>query len=174
MIQNLRGYRGNDAMAALLKWSFMGLRKNRKSGKNRSYLRNQQGFTLVEILVAMTLMVIGVFAVIGMQVVALQSNSIANQLTVATSLASEALEDISSSSWSSNGTALTNGTTTLTFGASTTYGQYSYQSAGLYTITCNPTLNAPVPGIAQLDVTVTYNYKGNSKSVTMSSYKRLV
>jgi len=130
----------------------------------------------VEILVAITLMVIGIFAVIGMQVVALQSNSIANQLSVATSLASEALEDVSSSSWSTNSAGLTNGTSTIAYGNSTAgnYGQYSYQSAGLYFITCTPTLNVPITGIAQLDVRVNYTYKGNSKTVTISGYKRLL
>jgi len=135
----------------------------------------QQGFTLVEILVAITLMLLGVFAVLGMQTVALQSNSIANQLSVATSLASEALEDISSSRWSSTGAAITNGTTTLTFGTSSTYTTYSTnQSVGLFTITCTPTLDSPISGIVQLDVTATYSYKGNTKRVTMTGYKRIV
>jgi prepilin-type N-terminal cleavage/methylation domain-containing protein len=177
MLQYLRGYRGNDAMTAQLQWFFVGPLKNRSLRKNRNYLKNQQGFTLVEIMVAMTLMVIALFALVGMQIVALKSNNIANQLSVATSLASEALEDISSTTWSSNGTALTNGTTTINFGSSTSgnYGQYTDPSAGgLYTITCTPTLNSPISGIAQLDVTVTYTYKGISKSVTISSYKRLV
>ena len=143
--------------------------------KARKGLKGQQGFTLVEILVAITLMLLGVFAVLGMQTVALQSNSIANQLSVATSLASEALEDISSSRWSSTGAAITNGTTTLTFGTSSTYTTYSTnQSVGLFTITCTPTLDSPISGIVQLDVTATYSYKGNTKRVTMTGYKRIV
>jgi prepilin-type N-terminal cleavage/methylation domain-containing protein len=137
-------------------------------------LKSQQGFTLLEILVAITLMLIGVFAVLGMQTVALQSNSIANQLTVATSLASEALEDISSSNWTVVGTSLSNGTITMNNGADTSYGSYSYQSAGAYNIMCTPTLNSPISGIVRLDVTATYSYKGNNKSVTMTGYKRIL
>ena len=145
--------------------------KAHKAGRG---LKSQQGFTLVEILVAITLMLLGVFAVLGMQTVALQSNSIANQLTVATSLASEALEDISSSTWSATGTSLSNGTITMNNGTETTYGSYSYQSAGVYNITCTPTFNSPISGMVRLDVTATYSYKGNAKSVTMTGYKRII
>lgn len=174
MLHNLPINHKNNEPDLLRRPAFLGMLKPRKICKTQNSLNNQDGFTLVEILVAMTLMVIGLFAVIGMQAVAMQSNSIANQLSVATSLASEALEDISSSSFESNGTALTNGTVTLRFNQDDTYGTYTYQSAGVYTITCSPTLNAPISGIAQLDVTVTYKYKGNTKSVTISGFKRLV
>ncbi|MEI8355716.1 MAG: prepilin-type N-terminal cleavage/methylation domain-containing protein [Deltaproteobacteria bacterium] len=174
MLQNLPGYCENDAGRGLSERFFIGLRNNCKPGKGCDYLKNQQGFTLIEILVAMTLMVIGLFAVIGMQTFALQANSIANQLSVATSLAGEALEDISSSAWTSNAAAITNGTTTLPFDASTNYGTYTHQSAGVYTTTCTPTLNSPITGIVQLDITATYTFKGNTKSVTMTGYKRVL
>ena len=57
---------------------------------------NEKGFTLVELLVAITIMAIGILAVVQMQVVALQSNSIANKLGVATSLAQKVMDDIQS------------------------------------------------------------------------------
>ena len=150
-------------------------------GKNRKGLKSQRGFTLVEIMVAMILMVMGIFAVITMQTVGLQSNSIANQLTVATGLASQAIEEISSAKWSDNGDALTNGTNTLTYGVDNqVYDTYSYNSTyshlspGSYTIYCSPALNTPIPGIVRLDVTATYSYKGNTKSVMLTGYKRII
>lgn len=154
-----------------------GLFKRRGAVKTGKSVNNQNGFTLVELLVAITLMVIGVLAVIGMQTVALQSNSIANQLSVATSLASEALEDISSDAWYNNGIGLTNDSITLKFdGTSNAYGNYSYQGKGLYTISCFPYANNPITDIVKLDIFVTYTYKGNEKRVTMSgySYKRAI
>jgi prepilin-type N-terminal cleavage/methylation domain-containing protein len=175
MLHNLQKNIKIDETASLPGTFFLRLLKYHKTGNGRICLKNQQGFTLVEILVAVSLMLTVLFAVIGMQVVALRSNSIANQLTVATSLASEAIEDISSPTWSSNSIGLTNGATTLRFDAtSNTYNTYTYQSAGVYTITCFPTNNSPLTGIVRLDVTVTYNYKGNSKSVTMSGFKRVI
>jgi type IV pilus assembly protein PilV len=171
MKQDSRFIRDIESSPGLL--SFWQLKFNNKN-KKQNCLKDQKGFTLVEIIIAISLMLVGVFAVLGMQTVALQSNSIANQLSVATSLASMALEDISSTSWTSNGTGLTNGATTLQYGNETQYGTYSYQSVGLYTIRCTPTLNSPIAGIARLDVTAIYSYKGNQKSVTITGFKRLV
>ena len=57
---------------------------------------NEKGFTLVELLVALTLMAIGILAVVQMQVVGMKTSSIANNLSVATGLANEVMEDIQS------------------------------------------------------------------------------
>lgn len=56
--------------------------------------RNNEGFTLVELLVSITLLAIGILAVVQMQVVALQANSLAQKLTVATNIAQEVMDDI--------------------------------------------------------------------------------
>jgi len=55
---------------------------------------NEKGFTLVELLVALTLMAIGILAVVQMQIVAIKSNSIAQKLTVATNIAQGVMDDI--------------------------------------------------------------------------------
>lgn len=59
-------------------------------------LHNNKGFTLVELLVSVTLLAIGILAIVQMQVVALQSNSLAQKLTVATNIAQEVMDDIQS------------------------------------------------------------------------------
>jgi type IV pilus modification protein PilV len=61
-------------------------------------LGNNKGFTLVEVLVALTLMAIGILAVVQMQIVALKSNTIAQRLTVATNIAQEVMDDLQSRS----------------------------------------------------------------------------
>ena len=43
---------------------------------------NQQGFTLLEMLVALMIMTIGLLAVATMQAVALNANSVANRVSV--------------------------------------------------------------------------------------------
>lgn len=55
---------------------------------------NEKGFTLVELLVALTVMAIGILSVVQMQIVAIKSNSIAQRLTVANNIAQEVMEDI--------------------------------------------------------------------------------
>ena len=59
---------------------------------------SQQGFTLLELLVAITLFTIGLLAVAQMQNVAINANTIANRTTLATSLAQQVMEDIMSRS----------------------------------------------------------------------------
>jgi type IV pilus assembly protein PilV len=54
----------------------------------------QAGFTLVELLVAMTILAIGLLGVAGMQMTAMRENSSAHARTAATALASGILEEI--------------------------------------------------------------------------------
>lgn len=55
---------------------------------------NDKGFTLIEILIAITILSIGLLAVASMQISAIRGNSFANDLTEGTTLASEKLESI--------------------------------------------------------------------------------
>ena len=56
----------------------------------------QKGFTLIEVLVAMTLLVIGILAVASMQIVSLGGNSHAIRVTEATTWAGDEIERIMS------------------------------------------------------------------------------
>jgi type IV pilus assembly protein PilV len=146
------------------------------SGQGRSLLRSQQGFTLLEMLIALTLMAIGIFAVLGMQTVAMNSNTIANQLTVASSLCQETLEDVLS--WDATNPVFTTGgqydyagfpggSKTFTDG---TLGSYTAR----YTTTVGTATNGIPIGATGILVTVTYSYRGASKQVSMTGMKRTV
>jgi len=58
------------------------------------YRFDDQGFSLVELLVAMTVFTIGLLGVAGMQLAAIRGNSSSNSLTVADNLAAGVLEEI--------------------------------------------------------------------------------
>ncbi len=59
-------------------------------------LSNGEGFTLVEVLVAITLMAVGILAVVQMQIVGMKSGTLAQRQTVATNIAKQVMEDIQS------------------------------------------------------------------------------
>ena len=141
---------------------------------------NESGFTMVEMLIAILLMTVGLLAVLTMQDVALNANSISMRLTVATSLAQETLEDILS--WDPDKhaelkTSTANAVYDLDPNTSATSititGAGSYNAA--YTTTVgtatdtNPGNGIP-DGITRVVVTVT----GGGRSITVTGFKRTV
>ena len=57
-------------------------------------MRNRNGFTLIEVMVAMTVLLIGVLGVMGMQYFAVTGNASSRELRVATTLNTEYLDQI--------------------------------------------------------------------------------
>lgn len=136
---------------------------------------NEKGFTLVELLVALTIMAIGILAVVQMQIVALKSNSIANRLSVATSLAQEVMEDIQS--WDVNTppvpgafTANSAAVPYTRLGTDINANNVTFTDSGTYTATYTITLVQPDLTTAFISVTVT----GGGGAVTLTSLKRIV
>ena len=137
-------------------------------------IKNSKGFTLVELLVALTLLSVGILSMVQMQIVAIQSNSISNKLSVASSLAQEVMDDIQS--WDINNPPVTGAFTSPTTTAA--YDRLSFnnpaksftvQSAGTYAATYSITLVQPDLTSAFISVTVT----GGGRTVTLTSIKRL-
>jgi type IV pilus assembly protein PilV len=56
--------------------------------------KNQQGFTLLELLIAISIFAIGLLSIAGMQITAIRTNSSANTLTAGSALAAGILEEI--------------------------------------------------------------------------------
>jgi len=141
---------------------------------------NTKGFSMIELLIAITLMAFGVLAVVQMQIVGMQSSSIANRLSVATGLAHEVMEDIQS--WDVNNPPVTNLFSTTI--APYTIGVQNYDrfqgarnqasvtipSAGVFSATYTVTLIAPELNTAAITVTVT----GGGRTVTLTSHRRIV
>ncbi len=137
---------------------------------------NQHGFTMVEMLIAILVMTVGLLAVLTMQDVAINANSISMKLTVATSLAQEALEDILS--WNPDThadlkTSTANAVYDLDPNSSATSisvpGTGSYTAT--YTTTVGGTPGSGIPdGITRVVVTVT----GGGRSISVTGFKRTV
>ena len=139
---------------------------------------NQKGFTLLELLIAISLLAIGLLAVATMQTTAINANVIANKNTSVASLAQEVMEDILS--WNPDPTiepsfSASSANVTYDLDPNTAGNSISLSSAGTYSaqysITRDPVISgATVTQFVQIDVTVT----GGNKTLNLTSYKRLL
>lgn len=136
------------------------------------HLGNDKGFTLVELLMAVSLLAIGLFAVAGMQTVAMNANAIANKLSVSTSIAQEVMEDIMS--WPQDSPALNTSASSVVYDLdrATAATTIAVTGAGTFSATYTTTTNTPITDVTQIDVTVTCT-TGGIQPVTIRSYKRL-
>jgi type IV pilus assembly protein PilV len=119
-------------------------------------LANQNGFTLIELMVALTLLAIGIFAVITMQVTGIKSNSIANRLSAANALAQETMDDIMSWDISDarvNTTSSVDGVYDLN-GPNIDGTDTTITGAGTFRATYSTIKNTPVTGTTQITVNI--------------------
>lgn len=56
------------------------------------FRRQSQGFTLVEVMIALLILAIGLLGLAGLQIVSTKSNSFSNQMSIATTIAQDSLE----------------------------------------------------------------------------------
>jgi prepilin-type N-terminal cleavage/methylation domain-containing protein len=168
-----------------------------KARFGKALLQGQSGFTMVELMISIFVMTVAVFGVIGMQTVALKSNTVAHQLTIGSSLAQQVLEDILALPIDNRTVTTTNTSAkpVYVYGA-VNLGSVKDGGFPVYPATIPPTyttfLDAPsggrytatyttlvgssangVPsGVSRITVTVNYSNSGVAKSVTMTGFKR--
>ncbi|MHC1698475.1 MAG: prepilin-type N-terminal cleavage/methylation domain-containing protein [Geobacteraceae bacterium] len=137
---------------------------------------NQNGFTLIEVLVAITLLLIGIFSVISMQITAIKSNSIANKLSAATALAQETMDDVMA--WSISDPRLNTSTADAVYdlnGVNSAGTDLTVPAAGVFRSTYTTTINTPVAGVTRIVVSifrVTNGVCETTPYVSLTSCKR--
>ena len=130
-------------------------------------LADQQGFSLIELLVAITLFAIGILSVISMQITAIKSNSIANKLSTATALAQETMDDITA--WSINDPSLNTATANAVYdlNGAAAGTNLTVEGAGTFSATYTTTINTPVAGVTRIVVNI---YRVNNGVIEANPY----
>ena len=126
---------------------------------NTKHEQHDRGFTLIEVLVAITILSVGLLAVASMQANAIRSNSLAERVTVITAVAQGAMEDL-----------MARADSDPIFKATANNVLYDTRviQGTTYTSSYTITPNTPVTSVARVDMTV----GGGGRTMTLTSYKR--
>lgn len=124
-----------------------------------SGLRNKNGFTLVEVMVAMFILAIALLGLISLTTMVIKGNSFSKTMTTATTLAKDKLEQLKNTAYGSS-----SGYKSLSGGADTVESIYNRT----WTVTPDPP-GTPAPGMKTIVVTVQWNWQGATRNVVLSS-----
>ena len=135
---------------------------------------NQKGFSLIEILIAITVFAIGILAVGKMQIAAIKGNSFANDLTKATTLAQDRMEELIGFPY--DDTDLDDTDTDDKAGLDDTNATADHNDSnnpvdGRYNIFWNIATDHPINNTKEIRVIVRWTDRGTQKRVSITSMK---
>lgn len=116
-------------------------------------LRNSEGFTLIEVLIAISILSIGLLAIGSMQTASIRGNSFASRVTDGATIASDRLEKLMALPYTHS--ELTAGTHTET------------DASRGYTVSWDVTNNSPIGETKRITLQVTWNAYGVQKRVSI-------
>jgi len=108
---------------------------------------NNNGFTLIEIMIAILILVIALFGVAGVTVSVIKGNAFGKEVTSATTLAQDKMEELKNTAYGS-----------IASGGDTD---------SIYARTWAVTSDSPIAGTTTIVVTVSWNRGGNTHNVTL-------
>lgn len=133
------------------------------------------GFTIIEVLIAITIFSIGILAVITMQTTGIGGNAIARHISEQTTLASGQMEQLMGRGYDLLVDGNGNGMTGLNDGgitpATIADGGPIVSPDGGYSIYWNVAANQPIPNLKTIRVIVRHN-TGNTQPVTIDFIKQ--
>lgn len=148
-------------------------------GKNTGILNEQKGFTILEVLVAISILTVGLLAVASMQVSAIRGNHLSSNVTAALALAEDKMEQLLGIDY--NDASLqdiipgNNANLDTTASGSVDHEELNIDETGdpggQYRRVWNISNNDPITNNKAITVIVTWNQ--NKHKVSVSSVKRL-
>lgn len=138
---------------------FLSRKKDREIKKG-----HDTGFTIVEVLIAISILTVGMLATASMQISAIRGNDLSGSTTEAVNLAQQQLETIINMNY--NNPAIADSQTGNNADLSSITIVDSQQASGKYTIITNVADNAPITNTKTIVVIVTWENGRNSRVLT--------
>ena len=144
----------------------------------------EEGFTLIEILIAITVLAFGLMAVASMQVTAIRTNSIASGMSQGLTLVQAKTEELMNLSYTHADLSDADGDGTNkdadddgvdddgnNFGLDDTTGADGSQENGRYTLYWNVAVDEPVTDSKTIRIIVTWKERGKDKRIALDFIK---
>ncbi len=129
---------------------------------NKKIKKNQNGFTLIEIMIAITVFAIGILAVAAMQISAIKGNSYASHLSEASTITQNQMERFVLCNYADLDDAAVN---------LNDNGNSQGVTGVQYTTVCTIDDDQPIPNTKTISISTTWTEKGAPKKVTMDYIK---
>jgi type IV pilus assembly protein PilV len=128
------------------------------------------GFTLLEVIIAISVLTIGLLAVASMQIAAIRGNDNASHITEATTLAQDRLEKLLAMTYTD--AQILDGNPAV--GTPTTYTVATPPGFTGYNLSYSVDVNNPVLNAKLISVTISWQYKGAPKQTVLTCVKTRV
>lgn len=131
---------------------------------------NERGFSLIEMLIAITLLSIALLGVASLQTVAVNKGAFSYKILAANYLAREAMEDIMS--WDITTPSLNSSTAATAYLSPAGGTTFTVEGGGTFAVTYKTATDTPVVGTTQIEVTVSDTAK-RIHDITITSFKKV-
>ncbi len=142
----------------------------------KPFLQNDDGFTLLEIIAAISILTVGILAVGAMQISSIRGNDLASNLTEASTVAQDKIEHIIALDYNHSDLQDTNGSGTSGMDNTETNPDFGPEASddGRYSLYWNVAPDYPLVDTKTIRVIVTWQDRGASKSLSLDYIKAIV